>query len=30
MEGEVFLVGLLGLFGGFVFLRFVYAMVESS
>ena len=30
MEGEMVLVALVGLFGGFVFLRFVYAMVESS
>lgn len=30
MDGELFLAGLLGLFGGFVFLRFLHAMEESS
>jgi hypothetical protein len=30
MDGELILVGLLGLFGVFVFLRFLHAMEESS
>jgi hypothetical protein len=30
MDGELFLAGLLGMFGGFVFLRWLHAMEESS
>jgi hypothetical protein len=30
MEGGLFLSGLIGLFGGFIFLRWLHAMEESS
>jgi hypothetical protein len=30
MDIDIFLVGVLGLFAGFVFLRFLHAMEESS